>query len=191
MDSLNTFGWKPDTALNDDTNYMDLTLLVTRNSRLRQGSMACILVGPTDNDAEQQLPPLKDRIIGIANNEAFYSKNGSDVHAEIAALGVAARHGRKTLNSTAYITMPPCKNCLVALHAAGIRKIVSRKGPNKSMYTEELLVRKGMEYLVVEEDRTRINAIVAKYKEEQLSKEDGNEENVRKRKLEDESAGAG
>ena len=39
-----TYQWRPDPQLSVDDNYMDLTLLVTRSSQLKQGSMACLLV---------------------------------------------------------------------------------------------------------------------------------------------------
>lgn len=44
FNKYNLYGWKPDTNLSTDENYMDMVLLVTRNSQLKQGGMACIIV---------------------------------------------------------------------------------------------------------------------------------------------------
>jgi deoxycytidylate deaminase len=44
LDGIRLYGWKPDPSLSADDNLMDLTLLVTRTSKLKQGSMACLLV---------------------------------------------------------------------------------------------------------------------------------------------------
>jgi tRNA(Arg) A34 adenosine deaminase TadA len=49
-----TYGWKPCHSLTDHENYMDLVLLITRSSQLKQGSMACILVRPPQVEAERQ-----------------------------------------------------------------------------------------------------------------------------------------
>jgi len=39
-------GWQPDLTLSDDENYMDLVMLVTRNSICLQGYMGCVIVNP-------------------------------------------------------------------------------------------------------------------------------------------------
>lgn len=63
-------------------------MLVTRNSTLRQGSMACILA---DSNNE---------MISVATNRPLYTENDSDVHAEIAAIGGACMMGRITKDAT-------------------------------------------------------------------------------------------
>jgi tRNA(Arg) A34 adenosine deaminase TadA len=125
----NTYCWKPDPSISVDDNYMDLTLLVTRASKLKHGSMACILVRNIDDNEliEFTLSYFTDRIISASTNKALYTENESDIHAEIAAIGLAACDGRQTLNCTAYITMPPCRKCFAALLCAGVRRIVSRR----------------------------------------------------------------
>jgi len=155
---FDTHGWAPDPALSEDENLIDLVLIVTRSSRLRQGGMACVLIRPpasspdkNDDDVgddeplspdagRQQQHPVADcetttsptsawfdgRIISLATNQPLYREGHSDIHAEVAALGRAARFGRATDGATAYITMPPCKRCFGALIAAGIRRIVTR-----------------------------------------------------------------
>jgi deoxycytidylate deaminase len=44
LDKYNLYGWQPDTNLSKDENFMDMVLLVTRNSQLKQGGMACVIV---------------------------------------------------------------------------------------------------------------------------------------------------
>lgn len=109
-----TYGWKPETSLSVDENWMDLTMLITRSSQLQGGSMACLLVGEENG------------LLAAATNRALYSKKDSDVHAEVCAVGQAAQAGHATRGCTAYITMPPCKRCLGLLVAAGVKRVVSR-----------------------------------------------------------------
>ena len=153
-------GWQPDRRLSTDENFMDLCMIVTRSSKLKQGSMACILT----NDSEEDLTTKKDAcdvIISVANNRPLFSECDSDVHAEIAALGEACRHGRKTLGATAYITMPPCKKCFAALTVAGIRKIVTRYDPPQKV--RDTAVRNSIEFIKISnhtEQMARINTLV-------------------------------
>ncbi|KAL3786953.1 hypothetical protein ACHAW5_009327 [Stephanodiscus triporus] len=149
-------GYRPSKFLSDDENYMDIVMIITRSSMLRQGSMGCILVRPNttaggerrvgNDDSQQHDDDHGDdvfgRIIAAATNTSLFQTNDSDVHAEINAIGQVARRRHfsqsresarvniaevSTLGATAYITMPPCKRCFGALHASGIQRIVSRK----------------------------------------------------------------
>jgi len=113
------YGWNPSQSLSPDENCMDLVLLITRSARFRQGSMACILIQP-------QIQDFFASILVAATNASFYKQSNSDLHAEIAALTELARNGGGSDGATAYITMPPCKRCLPALHRAGIKRIVTR-----------------------------------------------------------------
>jgi deoxycytidylate deaminase len=95
--------------------------------------MACVLVAPSPppppDSAAQHHPKsrrLYDAILSVSTNLPFYSAHDSDVHAEVAALGRAARNGVATHHATAFITMPPCKKCFSALTVAGIARIVTR-----------------------------------------------------------------
>jgi tRNA(Arg) A34 adenosine deaminase TadA len=103
------------------------------------------------------------RIIGAATNRPLYSERDSDVHAEIGAIGDAARRGHSTEGSTAYIAMPPCKNCFAALLSAGIRRIVSPRQPNKTVAAAA--VAEGVEMVTVDTNvsdriRARIDALI-------------------------------
>ena len=126
LEPFETHGWKPDDKLSDEDNLLDLLLIVTRCSKLKQGSMACIITRPAKDVDDES---LLSRIISVANNQEMYKPNSSDIHAEVAALGDAARHGRPTDQCTAYITMPPCRKCFSALYCSGINRIVSVHQP--------------------------------------------------------------
>jgi deoxycytidylate deaminase len=182
LSSFPTYGWRPDPSLSDDVNFMDLVLIITRTSQLLQGSMACILVRhkttttPVDEPtttattADQLNERMEDAILSIATNQSFYKENESDIHAEIVALGQAARAGRSTDRCTAYITMPPCKRCLAALYTAGITRIVSRyPTPEHFRHAAET---RGIEFVdlpihVREEQRARIDALILTHNEEE------------------------
>jgi deoxycytidylate deaminase len=166
LDSFQTYGWSPDDSLSEDENFMDLVLLVTRSSQLKQGSMACILVrAKPEIDSDD---PAMDRIISVANNQELYKCNSSDVHAEISAIGDAARSGRSTDQCTAYITMPPCKTCFGALLAAGVKRIVNFYPPPK--FCLPLMDKHNIEMIGVadiQEHRLRTSGIVSSYEQEE------------------------
>ena len=118
--------WRPKPDLTNDQNYMDMVLLLTRNSSCRQGHMACAIV----KDPELEMAPERElynsiRAVGI--NGSLFTPNDSDIHAEIVTIGAAAKHGTPLLDCTAYITMPPCKHCFGALVSCGISRIVTPK----------------------------------------------------------------
>jgi deoxycytidylate deaminase len=136
-------GWRPDASFSDDENYMDIVLLITRNSKGEkklQGHLGALIVRPSTEsnldenvDMKQQNSyetQLYNRILGAATNSPIYSEEStSDLHAEIDALGQACRACQSTVGCTAYITIPPCKNCFAALVTFGIKRIVSRRLP--------------------------------------------------------------
>lgn len=128
---FNLYQWRPCVDLSVDENCMEMVLLVTRNSICLQGYMACIIVDPNKivsfSSVEELERSLYGAIVGISTNQPLFSELDSDVHAEIAALGVACRRGNATEGCTAYITMPPCKRCFAALLSSGVKRIVSRR----------------------------------------------------------------
>ena len=133
LSKFNMYGYVPSQSLSEDENYMDIVMIITRSSLLRQGSMGCILVRPAEeeDDDNNQTDHIFTRIIAAANNSSIFKAGDSDVHAEVNALGQVAKSKNQTqqstLNCTAYITMPPCNNCFGALYSAGIKRIVTRK----------------------------------------------------------------
>ena len=128
-------GWVPDPKLNDDENSMDLVMLLTRNSRCLQGHMACVIVKPlllspladiASHEGGNEIT-LLDRIVTVSINTSIFTERDSDNHAEINAIGMAAKLGKSTDGCTIFVTMPPCKRCFGAIVSAGIRRIVSTR----------------------------------------------------------------
>ena len=158
LEDFEMHGWIPDSRLSDDENYMDMVMLVTRNSHCKQGSMACALVGLSSPSKKSN---LLHSVISVSTNQALYSDNDSDIHAEIVALCSAARRGQPTANATAYITMPPCKRCFAALLSAGIKRIVTRLAfPEK---IEKVAEKNGIQVVAlggIQEQRARINLLI-------------------------------
>lgn len=167
--------------LSDDENYMDLVMLITRNSTCRQGHMGCIIIDSVadKDETSNNISNIKDedsnntcnadgefynRIIGTATNHALYTASDSDVHAEVAALGDASSRGNPTRGCTAYITMAPCKKCFGSLFCSGISRIVSRQAlPDVMVRVAE---EKGIEYYDMkfqsEEQDARIAMLIKK-----------------------------
>jgi len=152
LSKFNLHGYRPTFDLSDDENYLDIVMIITRSSKLRQGSMGCIIVQPNvtymnGEDGKVQRVVANDdnvdffgRIIAAATNTSLFKLNDSDIHAEINAIGQVSQQSlsgfptsttttttNSTRGATAFITMPPCKNCFGALYASGIVRIVSRK----------------------------------------------------------------
>lgn len=118
---------------------MDVTLAASRKSVCIGGNMGCLLVDfpspeqlrkETDENRRSLLSCfLRDRILAASVNSSVFTSNRSDAHAEINALGSLIRNRKSSGISgvfTAFITMPPCKNCFMALSASGVERIVTR-----------------------------------------------------------------
>jgi deoxycytidylate deaminase len=128
-DQLRTFGWFYRNDLSCDANFMDLASLISRNSCCNGGHMGCVIVrGETaaPAPAASALAGQPPEIIARAINSPLFAANSSDTHAEVNAIAQCARRGVATAGATAYITMPPCRNCFMLLVAAGVARIVSR-----------------------------------------------------------------
>jgi dCMP deaminase len=122
-DGFQTYGWAYRNDLSMDMNYMDLASLLSRNSRCSGGHMGCVLVrGDTASGGSNG--PVE--IISRAINTPLFAPDTSDIHAEVNAVALCARRGTPTAGATAYITMPPCRNCFMLLVASGVSRIVSR-----------------------------------------------------------------
>lgn len=158
LSQFDLHGYHPSPNLSDDENYMDIVMIITRSSILRQGSMGCILVGHKRDDEQDQSSELLDRIIAASTNTSIFNSGESDIHAEINAIGQVAKQQQlhllqqtthnnsmqkpttqtnnpliSTQGATAYITMPPCNRCYGALYASGIKRIVTRKQYRKAL----------------------------------------------------------
>ena len=222
--------YQPSANLSDDENYMDIVMIITRSSQLRQGSMGCILVRPrtdaittTIEQHERQimvpddepLPMAEDhtetkhhskhneddvengnnelsstllnRIIAATTNTSLFTPKDSDVHAEINAIGqvasqrtqtaVASSSTTTTQGATAYITMPPCKKCFGALHAAGVTRIVSRR--SHPIILHKVAAKVGIQLVTLTQDeldsqKERLAQFFSHYVSDGRRKENGN-----------------
>ena len=167
LEPFQTFGWQPNESLSADDNFMDLTLILTRSSQLKQGGMACILVRSATTTDENPPESLLERIISVSTNQSLFRDGDSDIHAEISALGQAAKSGLATAECTAYITMPPCKTCFGALFAAGVQRIVSRHSPRQA-WMQQAAEQHGIQVIGIadaQKQRVRVDEIVKKYNE--------------------------
>ena len=131
LKEVKELSWKPNSNSTDDDNYMDVVMIITRSVKLKQGSMGCIIVRPNTEEEQNISKTEKDfffeKIIGASSNLSLFKPDDSDIHAEVAAIGVCSQNGNRTKGCTIYITMPPCKKCFGAIYAAGIRRIVTMK----------------------------------------------------------------
>lgn len=183
LEGFDTFGWTPNPNLSDDENFMDLTLLITRSSKLKQGSMACILAKNTQQE------PLLQRIVAVTTNHGFYStRKNSDLHAEMAALAQASKHGRRTDNTTAYITMPPCKNCFPAIVHAGVNRVVTRKTFVAPLITASKQHQVELVCLDSNAIAQRVNDLIVQFRKQQQQDDPVVEEATTKKRTADEIA---
>ena len=123
-----------------------------------------------------------DTIISAAVNTPIFKPLDSDNHAEINAIGSASKRGKTTNGCTAFITMPPCKNCFGALVAAGIRRIVTTRPffePVFSACDQHGIERVVMETRHIEE---RIAGYVQEDREEVIRRRQERKEEAKKRK---------
>jgi len=132
--TFDIYDWSPDATISIDENFLDVALMVCRTSVCVQGLMGCIFVKPlpaphvpADLSAELTAEFYLSAIIASSINTPFYKVLTSDIHAEINAISACSRAGIATEKASAYISMPPCKDCFQALIQAGVRRIVSRK----------------------------------------------------------------
>lgn len=180
----NLFGWRPSIDLSVDANYMEMVLLLTRNSICMSGYMACVIANPREigsySTVEELERSLFGAMVGVSTNKPLFSELDSDVHAEIGALGVACRRGNATEGCTAYITMPPCKRCFAALLSSGIKRIVARRSAAATILP--VAVKHGIEMVELAElpeQTTRVDALT------QTGEHDGERSAERQAKIEE------
>jgi deoxycytidylate deaminase len=155
ISSFDIYDWKPSPEITVDENYLDLACMVCRASVCIQGLMGCVFVraggdggdrkqqqqqqqqqvDPTSSTPPQPLEWYLSNIVSCSVNTPFYKPLTSDLHAEINSISHCSKRGIATAGCTAYITMPPCKDCFQALWVAGVRRIVSRQRPCEAVQT--------------------------------------------------------
>ena len=150
-------GWCPDMEqFSLDENYMDLVLLLTRQqSEVNIGHCACILVSPSTTIDEKGKELFFQDIIGAATNQSLFKNHTDcDIHAEISCLQQAHENSSPIRNSTAYITLAPCKPCFAALVQFGVSRIVSRRLPANPVLIQAAK-RRGIELVELSQEQKR------------------------------------
>ena len=125
--SFELYGWSPLSSLSVERNYLDLALITCRSSICLEGFMGCVITEPTEGLKMVTREDYFSKILSMHVNSPFFSEYSSEVHAELHAVSTAAKNGVALDGATAYISMPPCKNCFWTLVSAGVKKVVSRK----------------------------------------------------------------
>ena len=97
--------------------------------------VGCILQLPDGSEIvtyNQHLPENETpRIVGDIRGQFHRGEHwelGSAIHAEAAAIGLAARAGKSTVGGQMVVTDFPCPNCAKLIVAAGIRTVFFRRG---------------------------------------------------------------
>lgn len=116
--------------------FMQMARLVATRSEDSSTKVGCVIVGP---DNEVRSTGYNGMPRGVKVTAARLERPAKYLHfshAEISAIGNAARHGVALKDCAIFVSHSPCAGCARALIQAGIRKVVY--GPGKtSMPAEE------------------------------------------------------
>jgi deoxycytidylate deaminase len=177
--AFNLYGWKPDPAISEDENYLDIVCIITRSiqqdnddtdNQQKQGHMGALIVRPKEDNASgsnnngiiSYEHDFFQRILGAATNTPIFGTKEctSDIHAEINALGQVCKSCQSTQDCTAYITIHPCKRCFAALVTFGIKRIVIHR-PTIPLLIRDTAFQRGIEtkHLSYEESQNQVQRI--------------------------------
>lgn len=111
-----------------DTNYMHLAWERAEYSTCSQLAVGCVLVSPKGTAAAYNshlpgAPSCADAGHDMSGGKGLHRV----VHAELAALFLAAKAGLSMAGGTCYTTHRPCWRCFQGLAMAGIKRIVYGK----------------------------------------------------------------
>lgn len=104
--------------------WMDIAWKVTERSKDPSTQVGCVLVNEDQNVVStgyNGFPPGFDDTPELWNDRAV--KYDHVIHAEANAIARAAKSGRITEGSTAYVTHHPCLQCAKTLIAAGVKTV--------------------------------------------------------------------
>lgn len=109
-----------------DTYFLDVARLVSTRHTCPRASVGCVLVVDKQivatgyNGSAPGMPHCDQEGCLIVGEHCVRT-----IHAEVNAIGQAARRGVSVEGGTAYVTHTPCINCLKALASAGIERVVA------------------------------------------------------------------
>lgn len=104
---------------------MDLAWLVSSRSKDPSTQVGAVIVNKDYNVVStgyNGFPPGYPDTADVWDNREL--KYDCVVHAECNAVARAAKSGRSTENSIAYVTHLPCLNCAKTLISAGVKKVI-------------------------------------------------------------------
>lgn len=128
---LNTYGWAYDSTYTPDENFLDLAMLVARNSTAKDGHMGCALVRgvPTGGGGADAVSSddaaSRGEVVLCTINSALFGAHRSDCHAEANAVSECAARGIAARGLSCYVTRSPCVACYKLLVSAGVCRIVA------------------------------------------------------------------
>lgn len=109
-----------------DSYFLDMACLVATRATCPRASVGCVLVVDRQvastgyNGSAPGMPHCdQEGCLVLENNRCART-----IHAEVNAIGQAAKRGVSIQGGTAYVTHTPCINCLKALASAGIERVV-------------------------------------------------------------------
>ena len=96
---------------------------------------------------------FKEDLVMSEKHHEWSLKN--EIHAEMNAIGYAAKNEVLTNNATIYVTLQPCLNCSKAIVAAGIKRVVYKETYKREIESIEFLKSAGVEVVCLNETEHR------------------------------------
>lgn len=127
--------------------------ILTRNNRILSTGYVGSPTGLPTCDEEGHI--LEHRFLTCAPfPEAVSTHCIRTFHAEMNAILGCAREGVKTISSTLYCSMVPCRNCGMAVIQAGIIRVVAKNRYQRDEETRKMFILSHIELVVLDENTT-------------------------------------
>lgn len=127
--------------------------IITRDRRIISSGYNGVPSGkPHCNSIFKNINFKEDKVMSEKHHE-WSLKN--EIHAEMNAIGFAAKYEALTRDATIYITLAPCLNCSKAIIAAGIKRVVYKESYAREPESIEFLKSAGVEVVCLEETEQR------------------------------------
>ncbi len=145
-----------------DEYFMGIVEAVAKRATCDRGRAGCVIT--KDNEilstgyvgAPPSMPHCDDvghliwEIIDEKGNKTKHCVRTS--HAEVNAIGFAARRGVALEGATLYVKMEPCYSCAKLIVVAGIKRVVAKKRYHQAQKSRELFEKAGVQLDVLEDE---------------------------------------
>mmetsp|Transcript_1491 Transcript_1491/g.3088 ORF Transcript_1491/g.3088 Transcript_1491/m.3088 type:complete len:227 (+) Transcript_1491:276-956(+) len=124
---LSSYGWSWVDDRSVDANFLDLALLIARNSTCKDGHMGCVIArGVEVGEGDEPGGSIDglSKVVLCTINSSIFGDYRSDCHAEANAVSLCAANGVAMRGLSCYVTRNPCTSCYKLLAASGIRRII-------------------------------------------------------------------